>query len=207
MDNNLNSQRFMNWGMDKVTDRSRNMRRNVMTAENALIESINWENRTGFVTISYGVMGDFCMVHMQVVTLVVGSDTVIRDQFGQHLSFRDLKEGMTVDAVFSSAMTRSIPPQSRAYSITVIENIDSNTTEGNVAFVDMANNFLYTGNPNDINTQMRFVVTDSTIIRDRRGRRIRLRDVRPGDFVMVEHASFQTASIPPQTTAFEIQIL
>ncbi|HAQ40379.1 MAG TPA: hypothetical protein DCM73_05805 [Clostridiales bacterium] len=73
--------------------------------------------------------------------------------------------------------------------------------------VDTDNSFLYTGNPNDIFSQMRFVITDATTIRDRRGRRIRLSDLRPGEFVRVEHAIFQTLSIPPQTTAFNVQVL
>ncbi|MGB4440515.1 MAG: hypothetical protein WBJ13_15125 [Sedimentibacter sp.] len=54
---------------------------------------------------------------------------------------------------------------------------------------------------------MRFVVTDATVIRDRRGRQIRLSNLRPGEFVRVEHANFQTMSLPPQTTAFNIQVL
>lgn len=115
---------------------------------------------------------------------------------------------MIVDAVFSAAMTRSIPPQARAFSITVIdENRQTNITEGRVMAVDTNNGFLYTGNPNDIFSQMRFVITDATTIRNRRGRIIRLSDLRPGDFVRVEHAIFQTMSIPPQTTAFNVQVL
>jgi len=180
----------------------------VIRAENAFIENISTENRTGYVTISYGVMGEFCMVHMEIVTLVVNRDTIIRDQFGQTLSFSDLREGMVVDAEFSGAMTRSIPPQSIAFRITVInQNSNSQITEGRVLSVDTNNNFFLTGNPNDIYSQMRFVVSDSTVIRDRRGRQIRLRDLRPGEFVRVEHANFQTMSIPPQTTAFNVQVL
>lgn len=181
---------------------------NVIRVENAFIENISSDNRTGYVTISYGVMGEFCIVHMEMVTLVVNRDTIIRDQFGQSLSFRDLSEGMIVDAEFSAAMTRSIPPQSIAFRITVInQNSNSQITEGRVLSVDTRNNFFLTGNPNDIYSQMRFVVSDSTVIRDRRGRQIRLRDLRPGEFVRVEHANFQTMSIPPQTTAFNVQVL
>lgn len=191
---------------DMVTEQRRRDRDNVITAENAFIESVNTDNRTGYVTISYGIMGDFCMMHVQVVTLVVGNDTILLDQFGQRISLRDLREGMTVYAEFSSAMTRSIPPQARAFRIIVIDS-NFSVTEDRVAYVDSVNNFLYTGNPNNINTQMRFVITDATIIKDRRGRLIRLRDLRPGDFVRVEHAVFQTASIPPQTTAFNVRVL
>ena len=180
---------------------------NVIRAENAFIENISADNRTGYVTISYGVMGEFCIIHMEMVTLVVNRDTIIRDQFGQNLSFSDLREGMIVDAEFSAAMTRSIPPQARAYRITVINQNNSQITEGRVLSVDTRNNFFLTGNPNDIYSQMRFVVSDSTVIRDRRGRQIRLRDLRPGELVRVEHANFQTMSIPPQTTAFNVQVL
>jgi len=183
-------------------------RRNVIFADNAIIEEIFIDNRTGFVTISYGVMGEFCMVHMELVTLVVSQDTIIRDQFGQSMSLRDLREGMIVDAEFSSAMTRSIPPQARAYRITFInQQNNSNITEDFVLSVDTNNSFLYTGNANDIYSQMRFVINDSTMILDRRGNRIRLRDLRPGQRVRVEHANFQTMSIPPQTTAFVVQVL
>lgn len=192
-----------------VTDqRMRNRGNNVLTAERARIENINSDNGTGYVTISYMVMGDYCMMHMQTVTLIVGRDTVINDQFGQPLSLGELREGMIVDAEFSAAMTRSIPPQSRAFRITVIdENTGSNFTDGRVMAVDTNYGFLYTGNPNDIYSQMRFVITDATSIRDRSGRRIRLSDLRPGDYVRVEHAIFQTMSIPPQTTAFNVQVL
>lgn len=186
----------------------RSRRNNIIFADNAIIEEIFIDNRTGFVTISYGVMGEFCMVHIELVTLVVSQDTIIRDQFGQSMSLRDLREGMIVDAEFSSAMTRSIPPQARAYRITVInQQNNSNITEDFVLSVDTINSFLYTGNANDIYSQMRFVINDSTMILDRRGNRIRLRDLRPGQRVRVEHANFQTMSIPPQTTAFVVQVL
>lgn len=194
--------------MDDLINYQRNSRF-VITAEDAFIEEIFTDSRsgTGYVTISYGVPGDFCMINMEVVTLVVNRDTIIRDQFGQNMRFRDLREGMRVDAEFSSIMTRSIPPQSRAYRITVITQSDTSTTEGRVLEVDTRNGFLLTGRADDIYSQMRFVITDATVIRNRRGRRIRLRDIRPGDFVSVEHANFQTMSLPPQTTAFNVQVL
>lgn len=208
MDDIVTNQRLRDWGINVITDRIiGNRGRDVIIAENAFIENINRDNRTGYVTISYGVMDRNQTLNMQVVTLVVGRDTIIMNQFGQPVAFRDLREGMTVDAEFSAVMTRSIPPQSRAFRITVIESMQSDFTEGRVIEVDPINGFLYTGIPFDIFSQMRFVVTDSTTIRDRRGRRIRLRDLRLGDLVRVEHAIFQTMSIPPQTTAFDVQVL
>ncbi|MBP1926472.1 hypothetical protein J2Z76_002341 [Sedimentibacter acidaminivorans] len=193
---------FINGDVDAMRKRNE-----VIFVQDALIEEIIIDNRTGFVTISYGVMGERCMVYMQLVTLVVDRDTVIRNQFGQDLSLRDLREGMIVDAEFSSAMTRSIPPQSRAFRITVIQNDSINITEDRVLSVDINNGFFYTGNAEDMLSQMRFVVNNETRIMDRRGNKIRLRDLRPGQLVRVEHANFQTMSIPPQTTAFNVQIL
>ena len=194
--------------MDDMVNDQRIWERNIITAENALIENINWDRRSSYVTISYGVMDRNMIMNMQVVTLIVGRDTIIRDSTGRLMSFRNLREGMIVDAVFSAAMTRSIPPQSRAFSITVVrENNQSAFTEGRVMEVNPEFEFFITGNPFDIYSEMRFNVSDSTIIRDRRGRRIRLSELRPGDFVRVEHATFQTMSIPPQTPAFEVQVL
>ncbi|MEL7649935.1 MAG: hypothetical protein AAGU76_17780 [Sedimentibacter sp.] len=197
--------------MDDFSLNSRQFRpvqNNVIRVQNAVIENIDRNNRTGLVTISYRPMGDFFMCPEEVVALNVSTDTFISDNSGNRLWLRDLQEGMVVDAEFSSVMTRSMPPQARAYRITVMEGSLSNqVTEGMVLDVDLNNRFLYTGNPDDIYSQIRFVITDSTAIRNRRGRRIRLEDLRVGDFVRVVHASFMTMSIPPQTTAYEVQVL
>lgn len=178
-----------------------------ISVQNAFIEEIRIDRGAGYVTISYGELGDFDIIHMNVVILIVGRQTVIRDQFGQRLSLWDLSEGMTIDAVFSSAMTRSIPPQSQAFQITVVNDMDFSVTVGRVLRVDLSNRFLYTGRANDPLSQMRFVITPSTLILNRSGDRISLRNIRPGQTVRVEHATFQTASIPPQTTAYRVQVL
>ncbi|WP_313347013.1 hypothetical protein [Sedimentibacter sp.] len=185
----------------------------VINVEGAIIEEISHDNRSSFVTISYGVLGDFGMINIELVTLVTDRNTIIRNRRGRRISVRDLRPGNVVDASFSAAMTRSIPPQARAFMITVVrENVNSlpvfpNIVEDRILEIDTNNNFLITGNPDDIMSQMRFVVNDMTEIYDRRGNRIHLRDLRPGQMVRVEHADFMTASIPPQTTAFVIWVL
>ncbi|RDU25185.1 hypothetical protein [Anaerosacchariphilus polymeriproducens] len=180
----------------------------IIRTRDSIIEEIRIDRNTGYVTISYGVMGDFNIIQMELVTLIVGNNTVIRDRSGFNMRLSDLREGMVVDAEFSSAMTFSIPPQARAYRITVVNrNAASNITEGRVLFIDFNNRFLYTGNSNNLLSQMRFVITNSTVILDRNGNPIHLRNIRPGQRVRVEHATFQTASIPPQTTAFVVQII
>lgn len=175
---------------------------------NSIIEEIRFDRNTGFVTISYGVMGDFNIVHMELVTLIVSNNTIIRDSSGRNMRMSELREGMVVDAEFSSAMTFSVPPQAKAYRIIVVNaNTASNITVGRVLAIDYRNGFLYTGYANDRSSVMRFVITNATAILDRRGNPISLRNIRQGQKVRVEHATFQTPSIPPQTTAFVVQII
>ena len=191
-----------------------NRRNRVINVEDAVIEEIFQDNNVSYVTISYGVIGDFNTINMELVRLVVDRNTIIRDRRGRRMRVRDLRVGNVVDASFSTAMTRSIPPQSRAFAITVIREYVNpiqpgfpNIVEDRIMEVDRNNNFLITGNPFDMMSQMRFVVDNSTEIFDRRGNRIRLRDLRPGQMVRVEHADFMTMSIPPQTTAFRIWVI
>ena len=126
--------------VSKLTDNFRNedafaLQREI-TAENALIEDTFTRNRTGFVTISYGVMDRNRIIQMRVVTLVIGSNTRIRNQFGNRLGFRDLRIGMVVNARFSSNMTRSNPPQARASSVVIVkESMSSLIEEGRVISV------------------------------------------------------------------------
>lgn len=181
----------------------------VIRVEDAVIEDVFINNnRAGNVTIAYGVMDHLRITHMNIVVLLVSANTIIQDRFGRTLTLRNLRKGMLVDASFSSAMTRSYPPQSNAFRITVVgENEHFNVTVGRVLNVDNKNNFLTTGTPNNVASVIRFVITDATRIMDRRGNRISLRNLRPGQTVRVEHATFQTLSIPPQTTAFRVQVL
>lgn len=181
---------------------------NIIRVRGAIIEEISEVRNSGYVTISYGVMRDFNTVHMELVTLIVSNSTRIRDRSGRRMRVSNLRVGMVVDAEFSVAMTRSIPPQARAYSITIERRREpSNTTEGRILAVDGRNGVLYTGNVSDRRGQMRFIITDKTRILNRRGNRISLRDLRVGQRVRVEHASFMTPSIPPQTTAFVVRVI
>ena len=181
---------------------------NIMRVDNALVEEVVANGRSSYILISYGVEGQNDMLFIELLRLNIGRNTIIINQFGEPLSIRDIREGMWIDAEFSSAMTRSIPPQSTAFRIIVQLDDDSvSITNDRVAIVDVNNGFLYTGNPNDMNDQMKFIITNATLILDRNGNPIRLASIRPGQMVRIEHANFQTLSIPPQTTAFQVQIL
>ncbi len=183
---------------------------NIMRIDNALVEgSFCFNNSNGYILVSYAVPDANNSVSIQNIRLNLNRNTVVINSLGQRMCLCCVQEGMWVNVVFSSRMTRSIPPQANAFMIIVQRRPQTRplVTTDRIAFVDTANNFLITGNPNNINSQVRFVVTNTTTITDRFGRPLRLRELRPGQRVRVTHANFQTASIPPQTTAFDIQVL
>lgn len=226
---------------------------NYLRINNALVEDVSQTTRnTGSIIVSYSVPAPNGRTAIEQLQLNVNNNTFIQGQFGLPLCFCELRQGMWIDVTFSSAMTRSIPPQSNAFMIIVrrmpqtfppqtlppqvlppqilppqilppqvlppqncpTQNCPpqnrpqpTSTTTGRIARVDASNNLLYTGTPGNIGSQTRFVVTSSTLIQNRNGFPILLRALRPGQLVRITHANFMTASIPPQTTAFRIQVL
>ena len=183
---------------------------NVMRIDNALVEDVSQSGRnSGFILVSYAVPRPGGMVSIELIRLNVGTNTAVLNAFGLPVCLCDIRKGMWVDALFSPMITRSNPPQSNAFMIVVRRQNEPpmSVTTDRVARVDPANRFLYTGNLGNINSQTRFVVTNTTVILDREGNPIRLQAIRPGQIVRVTHANFQTASIPPQTTAVYIQVI
>lgn len=181
----------------------------VMRAQNAFVEEVFSDNRgTGYILISYGVIGQNNLSYIKQLRLNVSRVTALKNRKGQTITLRDFIKGMRVNAEFSSAFTKSIPPQTSALEIVALEDESSvSVTTDRVATVDVNNGFLFVGNLCDLSDQMKFIVSNSTVIISRNGNRIRLANLRPCQMVRVEHASFQTMSIPPQTTAFRIQVL
>jgi hypothetical protein len=181
----------------------------IIHVDNALIEEVAASTEsTGYILISFEVSDENNMIYMQEIRLNVGNNTIIIDENGISLNLYDLNEGMRIDADFSSAMTRSIPPQSSAYRIVVLqEETQVNITTDRVVSVDMKNSFLITGNPYDFYDQMVFNISNQTVILDQNNETIPLEAIQPGQMVRVEHAIYQTLSIPPQSPAYRVQVL
>lgn len=183
---------------------------NIMRIDNALVEEVFcYDNSVGHILISYAVRDADQVTSIQTLRLNTGRNTVILNMFGRRINACQFRKGMWINAVFSSRMTRSIPPQANAFLIIVKRNPrpQNNTTDGRIASVDPRNRFLITGNLDDINSQIRYTISDDTVILNRFGNPIPLRALRPGQMVRITHADFQTASIPPQTAAYRIQII
>ena len=127
----------------------------------AVIQSVTTDRGTAFVTIEYNDCAT-CRNRMQV-TLIVNRDTVIRDERGRNIPARDLEAGMLIDATFSQAMTRSIPPQAQAFQIRVKRRRSTfSTTIGRILEVNTREQFLRTisdANPASI---VRFNISPET---------------------------------------------
>lgn len=181
----------------------------VIHIDNALVEEVvaNTEG-TGYVLISFEVIDENNMIYSQEIRLNVGDKTIIIDENGITLDLYDISEGMRIDADFSSVMTRSIPPQSNAFRIVVLqEEVSVIISTDRVVSVDTNNGFLLTGNPYDMNDQMAFTISNETVILNQDDQTIPLEAIQPGQLVQVEHAMFQTMSIPPQSPAYRVQVL
>ena len=183
---------------------------NIMRIDSALVEDVSAPNMpNGFLLISYAVTGPNNTVSIQNLRLNVHRNTIILNSFGQNMCLCSIRKGMWVSAVFSSRMTRSIPPQSTAFLIIVRREPQASfdITIDRIASINVRNQVLHTGNPGNINSQIRFIITDDTTITGRNGRPVDLRALRPGQMVRITHSIVQTTSVPPQTVAFHIQLL
>ena len=186
---------------------------NFLRINNALVEDVSFSTRnTGYIIISYSSSMPNGLTSIEQLQLNVNNNTVILNSFRLPICLCDLREGMRVDVTFSPRMTRSIPPQSNAFSITVRRPsrppvAPPSVTTARILWIDANNNRLITVSQNNINRQMVFVITNSTIILNRNGFPIPLRALRPGQLVQISHSNFQTASIPPIATAFRIQVI
>lgn len=181
--------------------------RNAIRVFSAVIDRINRERNTTFVTISYNdCIG--CNGLRGPIQLVVNQDTTIRDERGRNIRANELERGMIVDATFSSAVTRSIPPQSQAFSISIRRRANrTQTTTGRMIEVNTRNNYILVLRNQNPSSVVRFNISPNTEIFDLFGRRTSLSSLTAGFRVRIEHASFMTASIPPQTTAFTVRVI
>ena len=174
---------------------------------NGTIEEIEMGRNGSFVLVSYRDCPN-CSRDNQTIRLNVGNNTVITDENSDRIALSDLRVGMTVNAAFSNATTRSIPPQASAFVIQVVGRPrNDNVTVGRIVDVNRQGRSFTTisdGNPNSI---MRFNVTNDTQILNGMGRPMNFSNLVPGLRVRVRHAAFMTMSIPPQTTAFEVRVI
>ena len=179
----------------------------VIPISNGIIEEISRERGNTLVTVTHGT-GPGNRRNEQTIRLVVGPRTLIVNSNGTPVPASALAVGMTINATASSAMTRSIPPQATAYLIRIVSRAPQEAvTVGRILEADRRGRNFTTISDRDPSSIIRFNVSEDTTFLGRVGRPIDFAALTPGLRVRVRHANFMTASIPPQTTAFEVQVL
>lgn len=174
---------------------------------NGTIEEVETGRNGSFVLVSYRDCPN-CGRDSQTIRLNVSNNTVIMDENSNRIPLGDLRRGMTVNAAFSNATTRSIPPQSAAYVIQVVGRPrDENVTVGRVVDVDRRGRSFTTISDGNLSTVIRFNLADDAQLLNVMGRPMNFANLVPGLRVRVRHANFMTMSIPPQTTAFEVRVI
>lgn len=183
---------------------------NTMRINNGFVEDVScFNNARGQILVSYAVRERNNITSIQDIQLNINRGTVILNSFGQRMCLCCIQAGSWVNATFSARMTRSIPPQANAFLVTVLRSPrpSSSVTIGRIIMIDFDNNFLITEDPDNSDSQMKFIITNSTSFTSRFGAPIRFSSLWPGQMVRITHANFQTPSIPPQTTAFNVQLI
>lgn len=182
----------------------------IQRVDNAFVEDVSvGNNGTGFILISYTAFTPDGTPYIDLIRLNISRNTRILNLAGRSTCLNTIRRGMWINAVFSSSMTRSIPPQANAFLIIVRRGArpSYNATISRVISVDGDNNSILGADPDNSTRQTRFIITNRTIIRNRFGNPVDISDLRRGQLLRILHTNFQTASIPPQTTALSIQIL
>lgn len=196
MDNNIN-----------VTEQAGDFSANFIDIFNGLIQNISSDNENTLITVTYEECLR-CERSEQRIVLVAGNHTLILNERGNSIPVSELTPGMMINASVSSAMTRSIPPQASVYAIRIIRRPASeNITIGRIIDIDRQNRTLTTISGGNLSSAVRFNVPVNVRIFDVFGRPVNFSRLMPGLRVKIRHTAFMTASIPPQTTAFEIRII
>lgn len=154
--------------------------------------------------------------------LNINSETTIKDTESAHTyTLKDLKEGMTLSVEHSPMMTRSLPPQTAAYTITLLEkkptsviedeNFPNSTLLTNMSIVSInadENYFIIAPkgeNQADLNNQTIIRYSKDTLINGKANQNISV-SLQVGNLVTVKVGPAATLSIPPQMLALEITL-
>lgn len=179
----------------------------VNRVSNAIIEEISKDRNNTIVTAVYRDRRNN-RGEEQRIRMVVSPGTVVVKMDGTRGVDSDLSVGMIINAILSTQATRSIPPQSEAFLIEIVKGgVENSTTVGRIVDIDRMGRNFTTISDGNFTSIIRFNVPPNTPIINRMGRNIEFNGLIPGMRVEVLHGNFMTASIPPQTTAFEVKVL
>ncbi|RAR42864.1 copper amine oxidase N-terminal domain-containing protein [Paenibacillus sp. MDMC362] len=173
------------------------------TVTGKITEIINNEDRQAVHINGTGTEG---------ILLNVDQNTVIRDEEGKGIKFKDLAKGMEIEAVHSLAMTMSLPPQTYAYEISVKSDkeeteqlatagaiTDINADGGNLR-VTIKGKGLTKPSPNEVVLNL----TAETVVVNKDGKTLIASDLTADAEIIGYYSPVLTKSLPPIGHAIKI---
>lgn len=148
------------------------------------------------------------------IRLNITEETVLKNEAGEEVKLADIQKDSVIDAVYSAAMTRSLPPQSAAKQIVLTDLKPEDMQQPEFAalggkVIEVAENQITVLPADKEDDAMNYVVLnvgDKTVFQDDEGKAIEVEDIKEGDSVFARHAAIMTMSIPPQTPAFVVEL-
>lgn len=148
------------------------------------------------------------------IRLNITEETVLKNEAGEEVKLADIQKDSVIDAVYSAAMTRSLPPQSAAKQIVLTDLKPEDMQQPEFAalggkVIEVAENqitVLPADKEDDVMNYVVLNVGDKTVFQDDEGKAIEVEDIKEGDSVFARHAAIMTMSIPPQTPAFVVEL-
>ncbi|WNR44506.1 copper amine oxidase N-terminal domain-containing protein [Paenibacillus roseipurpureus] len=192
----------------------------VATEGNAVSVSLKEEAKkvqsTGVITSIQTIKPDHTMIHIQDVgtggiVLNVGPETTYQMLDGSELTLADLHVGLTITAEHSLAMTMSLPPQTSASNITVLDTAvhkGSVGTAGVIEDVRENGSLLLKGEGLSETSPDEVVLTVSadTAIVDGKGEPVDKAALTKGAKIIGFYGPMMTKSLPPISQAWKIVV-
>lgn len=173
------------------------------TVTGKITEIINNEDRQAIHINGTGTEG---------IVLNVDQNTVIRDEEGKGIEFKDLAKGMKIEAVHSLAMTMSLPPQTYAYEISVKSDkeeteqlatagaITDINADGGSLRVTIKGKGLTEQSPNEVVLNL----TPETVVVNKDGKTLKASDLADDAEIIGYYSPVLTKSLPPIGKAIKI---
>lgn len=139
----------------------------------------------------------------EIIVLVTDETSVICGT--APAGFADLAEGQEIVISYADYMTASIPPQTKAVTISIGEEAQLEAEFRN-AMISAVDEKSITVN-DDVSGEVIAHLTDDTVINRENGESADTSDLKEGVKIRIRYANHMTMSLPPQTNAVEIIIL
>jgi len=161
---------------------------------------------------SYILVGDANDITKQIL-FILADNATIKNKFNQAISFDDLAIGQKIRVNHSMAMTFSLPPQSTAYSVEVLDELKTEFIEDAVIEeIDLKGKTVTASYEVKVGTRyyentIILTVDDKTIILDKKGKAIALKDLKLGMVIDIKHEYLPVLSSPPKSYAHKISVV